>query len=294
MRLFRPAMCLAFSGLIGATAFIGCRSRGEFVFDHPHVGGPPSVRRIEMASIDIPPAHVATSVTEPLTIGKEGEPEDWFLTLEEVIQITLANSDVIRDIGGRVVTTPQAVNSIYDVALQEIDPQFGVEAALSEFDAQVATSLFLLRDERTPNNPITSGGAFNSFGLDTGDFNIELSKQSVAGTRYALRNVTDYSRLPPNLPNRFPSWFNTSMEAEFRHPLLRGRGIDFNRIAGPNARPGNYNGVVLARIRTDIALADFEASVRNLLRDVETAYIALALGIYLAISLRGARYGTSR
>ncbi len=33
-----------------------------------------------------------------------------------------------------------------------------------------------------------------------------------------------------------------------------------------------YNGVVLARIRTDRALADFEASVRNLVSDVEVAY----------------------
>ena len=117
MSLFRPAVCLAIYGLIGATGFIGCRSHSEFVFDHPHVGGRPSIRQIEMAGVDIPAAHVATSVTEPLTIGREGEPEDWFLTLEEVIQITLTNSDVIRDIGGRVVATPQAVNSIYDVAL---------------------------------------------------------------------------------------------------------------------------------------------------------------------------------
>ncbi len=57
-----------------------------------------------------------------------------------------------------------------------------------------------------------------------------------------------------------------------RQPLLRGAGVQFNRIAGPGAQPGLYNGVMLARINTDIALADFEASVRNLVADVETAY----------------------
>ena len=57
-----------------------------------------------------------------------------------------------------------------------------------------------------------------------------------------------------------------------RQPLLRGAGVQFNRIAGPGAQPGVYNGVMLARINTDIALADFEASVRNLVADVETAY----------------------
>ena len=36
--------------------------------------------------------------------------------------------------------------------------------------------------------------------------------------------------------------------------------------------PGVNQGVVLARLNTDIALADFEASVRNLVSDVEVAY----------------------
>ena len=36
--------------------------------------------------------------------------------------------------------------------------------------------------------------------------------------------------------------------------------------------PGNYNGVLIARIRSDISLADFETAVRNLVRDVENNY----------------------
>ena len=63
-----------------------------------------------------------------------------------------------------------------------------------------------------------------------------------------------------------------NLQAEFRQPLLQGAGVEFNRIAGPGAQPGQYNGVVFARINTDIALADFEASVRNMVNDVETAY----------------------
>jgi len=53
---------------------------------------------------------------------------------------------------------------------------------------------------------------------------------------------------------------------------LQGRGVDFNRIAGPNAVPGQYDGVLIRRIRSDISLADFEISVRDLVRDVENAY----------------------
>ena len=64
------------------------------------------------------------------------------------------------------------------------------------------------------------------------------------------------------------------MEAAFSQPLLQGAGVTFNRIAGPGATPGFFtgNGVLIARINTDIALADFEAGVRNLVSDVETAY----------------------
>jgi outer membrane protein TolC len=54
--------------------------------------------------------------------------------------------------------------------------------------------------------------------------------------------------------------------------LLQGAGVAYNRIAGPGAIPGFDNGVMVARINTDIALADFEAGVRNLVWDVEVAY----------------------
>ena len=48
------------------------------------------------------------------------------------------------------------------------------------------------------------------------------------------------------------------MEGEFRQPLLQGAGVDFNRIAGPDGRPGAMNGVLLARINSDIGVTDFE------------------------------------
>ena len=64
----------------------------------------------------------------------------------------------------------------------------------------------------------------------------------------------------------------TTFQMEIRRPLLQGYGVEYNRIAGPGAIPGFNQGVLLARINTDIALATFEGSVRNLVSDVETAY----------------------
>jgi outer membrane protein TolC len=54
--------------------------------------------------------------------------------------------------------------------------------------------------------------------------------------------------------------------------LLQGGGIDFNRIAGPNGTPGFYNGVLIARVNTDISLADFELGLRDLVSNVENTY----------------------
>ena len=59
---------------------------------------------------------------------------------------------------------------------------------------------------------------------------------------------------------------------EIRRPLLQGYGVEYNRIAGPGAIPGFNQGVLIARVNTDIALTTFEAGVRNLVSDVETAY----------------------
>lgn len=55
--------------------------------------------------------------------------------------------------------------------------------------------------------------------------------------------------------------YTTKTEFEARFPLLRGRGEQINRIP-----------IVLARINTDISLADFEGAVRNMLMDTENAY----------------------
>jgi outer membrane protein TolC len=270
------------------TVVAGCRSHGELLEQAP-ITAPPVARQIETPQHCEPPDQGALSATLPFTVDVDNPPNptEWYLTLDEVVQITLANSDVIRDLGGRVVTAPQAAPTVYDPALQEINPVTGVEAALSAFDAQLSSSLFLDRDERAFNNFFIGGGA-NQLHINNSNFTLELAKRGATGTRYAVRNLTD--RTSNNSPaNAFPSVYDTVMEAEVRHPLLRGGGLEYNRIAGPNGAPGNFNGVLLARIRTDIALADFEASVRNLIREVETAYWRLYFA-YRTLDARLAAY----
>jgi outer membrane protein TolC len=213
----------------------------------------------------------------PLTISNYQEQEGWELTLEECIELTLANSDVLQKLGGVVVNAPAAVNTLYDQALVETGVG-SVESALSAFDAQWNGGLFLAKNQRKFNNPIFGGGA-NSVITNLGGYNASLSKLTANGTQFSVQNFIDYNRNnlpiavnPGDFGNRFASVYDVVNRFEMRQPLLRGRGTAVNRIAGPNPIVGNYNGVLIARIRSDISLTDFEISVRDLVRDVERNY----------------------
>ena len=205
----------------------------------------------------------------PTTISNFASLAPWEITVEEAIELALANSKIMQKLGGVVVNSPQAATTLYDQALNETQGN-SVEAALSAFDAQVSTSLVGAHQERSFNNLFFGGGAASSI-TDLTNFNFDLSKQTASGATFSLRNTTNYNR--NNIPsNLFGSTYDIVNQVEVRQPLLRGRGTEINRIAGPNAVPGQYNGVLIARVRSDISLADFEAAVRNLVRDVESNY----------------------
>lgn len=263
-----PAALVPLLGLLALIA--ACRTNDEFKFDPASANYQPVSTKIEYPDAQVSHNQAVQATLEPSTIRDPGQLEPWPLSLQEAVQTALGSSQVMRDLGGRVVTAPQSIATIYDPALRESDPLLGPEAALSAFDAQLNAGLLFDQDDRTFNNFFGGGGAA-SIKNNIANFRGEISKTAVTGTRFALRNVTDYTR-NNNRFNRFSSAYDTVIEGEFRHPLLEGSGIEFNRIAGPQATPGRYNGVLLARINTDVAIADFEASVRDLVRDVERAY----------------------
>lgn len=263
---------LAWSALM-LVGISGCRARPDI----PNLACPtPScaavLQQIESPDLCDESCADASDLTSgpPMTISTFQQMESWDLTLEESIELALRNSKVLQRLGGVVVNSPQAVQTLYDVAINETAPQGSVEAALSAFDAQVASSMFVNHSERKFNNIFFGGGA-PTLTTNSGQFRWELSKQTAAGTQFAVRNLTDYTRNDSPV-NRFASVWDTVNQLEVRQPLLRGSGVTINRIAGPNAVPGVYNGVLIARIRSDITLADFEAGLRDLVRDVERNY----------------------
>jgi len=218
---------------------------------------------------------------EPLTIKDDGPREYWDLSLQEAVQITLQQSKVLRDLGGSVLQSPDNKQSVYSPAVTETDPRFGVEAALSAFDAAFSTSAFFEKNDRQINNssfPPNNGGVGKANPFLKQDLiaaSTDITKKSATGTEYTVRHTVDYdyNNSPLNLQTQgeFGAW-DVGLEGEVRHPLLRGGGVEYNRVVGPNGSEGAFNGVLIARINSDISLADFEIGVRNLISDVENAY----------------------
>ncbi|MEK6237881.1 MAG: TolC family protein, partial [Planctomycetales bacterium] len=273
----RRRHCVGAVLCLAATA-LGCRPvlHENFASD---LCNPKRMVKIKDAatSIDYPDAGADTlreveHSLPPRTLRNPDFEEYWDLTLEEVMRVALKNSKVMRDLGGRVLTAPAAVSTVYQPAIQESDPRFGTEAALSAFDAQFTSSLIWEKNNRALNQR-AFGNMPVLFDQDTATFQAEISKTAATGTRFFARNNTTYDK-NNNVNNFFPSAWDTNMELGFQHPLLQGAGIEFNRIAGPNATPGFFfsNGVLIARVNNDVSLADFEAGVRQLVNDVENAY----------------------
>jgi outer membrane protein TolC len=216
------------------------------------------------------------SAPKPWTIQTEGTPQYWDMSLEEAIKITLQNSRVLRDLGGAVVRAPDSTRTQMDPAAVETDPRVGVETALSNYDAQFSTSTYWEKNDRAINNEFFGGGT-RLLQQDDAVFQAAITKKAITGDQFTIRHNVDYdaNNAPGNL---FYSAWNTNIETEIRHPFLQGAGAEFNRIAGPQTTPGVYSGVLIARINSDVALADFEISVRDLVSNVENAYWDLYYG----------------
>jgi outer membrane protein TolC len=148
----------------------------------------------------------------------------------------------------------------------------GVEAALADFDAQ-------LRIAGNPGSQIASStdrpqnvnAQFSGFpqvtDLRQGGLNYELSKRTAGGTQFFARGTTDYDR--GNQRGTFQalnSIWTQAFEIEARHPLLRGGGVQINRMP-----------IMLARLGTDIELTSLQAQLQDMLNNVEIRYWDLYL-----------------
>lgn len=211
------------------------------------------------------------STQSPMSLATPDSQKQYLdMSLEEVMTHALSHSTMLRDLGGTMLRSPDSARSKKDASLVETDPRYGIEGALSAFDANF-TSRFSYENNNRAINNVFFGGGTRLFQQDLATSQTQISKTTASGTNFAFRNYTQYdaNNAPGNL---FPGAYTTWFDLEGRQPLLRGSGTKFNRVAGPNAQPGFINGVLIARINSDISLADFELAIRNFVSDVENAY----------------------
>ncbi|MEW4529523.1 TolC family protein [Maioricimonas sp. JC845] len=302
---------IAFTLLMAGLLVPGCSWLGDEV----HYLGPPHqepyrdiAQRIEYPAVDEPSTAAVEFTDAPRTLDYSSAHDVWEMPLAEAVYLALLNNDVIRSGGAFVsrfnpiLSSPDAVPTVYDPAIQEtgiLIGNRGIEAALSDFDANFTTRMLWGRDEVLTNNPfLSSGVAGGTLTSETGDFNATLSKQMANGGQFSLGHQISY--LGSNSAFQvFPSTYAGTLSATYRQPLLAGAGTEYTRIAGPIGRNitavgGVAQGVLIARINSDIELADFEASVRNLLRDVEDAYWDLYVAYRSFDAAASARNATMR
>jgi outer membrane protein TolC len=215
----------------------------------------------------------------------------WDMSLGQAIHIALANNKIIRSREqlqlprNPLLSNPDQIPSVFDPALQETGILFGqrgVEAALSDFDATFSVNSTWGSQSQIENNaglsgvPLVSG--IPTLVEDTAQFRARLDKTFADSSQISFINEWDY--LQNNvIGNLFPSVYTGFARFEYRRPLLAGGGTEYTRIAGPINKNtvGVGQGVVISRINGDIALADFEASVHQLIRDVQSSYWDLTL-----------------
>lgn len=272
--------------LLGLLA--GCQpQQPKFLFPRGNVAGQYIA---EQTRIEYPDSCVETlddvvNCHEPLTLSKPDPDSEWQLTLDECRQMALDNSKVLRQLQGinfsaagvngtpgLLLNYPSSVLTVWDPAITESNPLSGVAATLSAYDA-IWNSSVNWNSANPANNETDYYRAAGTYATHTeaGTFQSTISKvTATGGTFYAQAGAAyDYSDATSRM---WGSDWTSEMVAGFSHPLLQGAGTEFNRIAGPGATVGNYNGVVLARISEDIALADFEIGVRDFLKDLEETY----------------------
>ncbi len=256
--------------------------------------------RAEHPDVHVEPLAEVSSAEKPLTISNPEPREMWDLHLEDCVSMALNNSKVIRGgqaarlqngqltagtNEGSLVLNPRAFASSYNPAVVDSNPgiindapnvdggvanaRLGTEAALADFDAQFSVigngpnQQFLGHTDRPQNIP--PGAAFGLPKVQTtnGGMTTQLTKKTVEGTQFTFRNSNGYDRgltRPSSFQPLVSTWTST-MEAEFRHPLLRGRGAQVNRMP-----------IMIARIGNDIEIMNLQGQLQDMLNNLEIRY----------------------
>ncbi|NND96411.1 MAG: TolC family protein [Pirellulaceae bacterium] len=182
------------------------------------------------------------------------------LTLNDAINITLANSKVVRVLGG--VSASSSGRTIYDTAITNttidqqraaFDPNVTANNVWNQIENPAAQP-----DPTDPTQSIINGTQNEGYGFDFG-----LTKRNVYGGTASLGVNSNTNRITPGILPLNPS-DRTATEFSYTQPLLRGAG-----------RTVNLAPIVLARIDTERSYFQYKNAVQSSVQGVVEAYWSL-------------------
>lgn len=181
------------------------------------------------------------------------------LTLDDAINITLANSEVVRVLGGLTAST--SGRTIYDAAITNtsIDQQraaFDPSLSLNNTWNQNDTPAGILA--ANPAGAAITGTRNEGHALDFG-----LSKQNALGGTTNLGVTNDSRFLSPSIA-ALNATDRAATELSYTQPLLQGAGSAVNRAP-----------IVLARIDTERSYFQYKSAVQQSVQGVINAYWSL-------------------
>ena len=215
-----------------------------------YVRSPSELPRASIPDIPPPP-----TVTEPRV-----DTAVWQLSLDEAIRVALANSEVIRVLGG--VAAVSSGRSIYDTAIvgtaveeeqARFDPSAQVSNRWNRFES--AAAVF---DPLDPSRAQIVGARTDDY-----DLNLGLSKTTSTGGTVNFGVNTNPRRFQPGFFPLNPQ-ARSSLDLSYTQPLLQGGGISVKRAP-----------IVLARNNTERSYFQLKDGVQGLVSNVIAAYWSL-------------------
>lgn len=209
------------------------------------------------------------------TFEDENESSLIELPLARALELAIEHSEFITDgasflsPSNRLLDDPQFLQSKFDLEMQKSSRE-GVEAALADFDARIATGFQWGRNSviQANSNPLSSDLLVS----DNGTFYGRLDKPLMFGGTVSVIHNINYAGSSQSF--RLDPRYAGYLRSEFRQPILAGRGRMATEIAGPNSYRTRQqgHGVALAKLAEQTAELELRLGAERLLKQTEELY----------------------
>ncbi len=263
MRHLRLLQLTSFVCLWVPITLAGCRNT-PFLVDTVvreqrllEVRKPEQLPQIPPPKVDPPITVTTADFSEDSPSADEADPETMELSLNQAIQIGLANSEVVRVLAG--LSAVSSGQTIYDPAISNTQ----IDVARAVFDPAVNFNNVFNRTE-FPNavaNPFAPLGAIITGNrIDQHDLSVGVSKQTVTGGSASLNFLNNHIEASPSFTTLNPQ-DRSNLILSYTQPLFQGAGLEVNLAP-----------IVIARINTERSYFQFKDALQELVRGVIEAY----------------------